>query len=179
MVAKSIIKLLDEALVPAVAIIVAKMIGLFVAVFSLNLEFTIKNADLLAILPRVSFTSLAHYTLAENFSNIAMFVVVALGALLVLIRAHFFHQSHIHPHLQARLVALNLESLIAPSYHLYHQAIVWLIFLWLTTGFLLVSTIILHVTHPLISAVAFITSANFSWIFAMDVEKEIELSRSQ
>lgn len=178
MLSKSIIKLLDEALVPAVAIIIAKMAGLFAAASLLNLEFTIKNAELLAILPSVSFTSLADYTLAENFSNIAMFVVVALGTLLVLVRAHFFHASHIHPYLQAKLVALNFTSLIAPSYHLYHQAVVWLIFLWLTTGFLLVSTIILHITYPLISAVAFIIAANFSWIFAMDVEKEIELTRS-
>lgn len=177
MVAKSIVKLLDEALIPAVAIIVAKMAGLFFAASFLNLEFTIKNAELLFILPRVSFESVKDYALAENFSNVAMFVVVALGTLFVLVRAHFFHESHIHPYLQAKLAALNLTSLIAPSYHLYHQAAIWLIFLWLTTGFLLVSTIILHITYPLVSAVAFIVCANFSWIFAMDVEKEIEISR--
>lgn len=177
MVAQSIIKLLDEALIPAVAIIVAKMVGLFAVVSIMNLDFTVKNADLLWVLPRVSFANLADYTVAESFSNLAMFVVVALGTVFVLLRAHFFHASHIHPNLHARLVALNLESLIAPSYHLYHQAVIWLIFLWLTTGFLLISTVLLHITHPLISAVAFIIAVNFTWIFAIDVEKEIEITR--
>lgn len=177
MPAKSIIKLIDEALIPAVAIIVAKMAGLFLAASFLNLDFTVKNADILKVLPSVRFTSINEYTVAENFSNLAMFVVVAVGTLLVLIRAHFFHESHIHPKMQARLAALNLDSLVASSYHLYHQAVIWLIFLWLVTGFLLISTIVLSITYPLISAVAFIVSANFSWIFAMDIEKEIEISR--
>jgi len=177
MIAKSIIKLIDEALIPAVTIIVAKMAGMFAASSLLNLEFSIKNADLLLALPRVSFASVGDYVVAENISNLAMFVVVALGTLFVLIRAHFFHESHIHPNLHAKLVALNLDRLIAPSYHLYHQAVIWLIFLWLTTGFLLISTIILHITYPLTSAVAFIVAANFSWIFAMDIENEIEISR--
>ncbi|MBI3283124.1 hypothetical protein HYZ70_03570 [Candidatus Curtissbacteria bacterium] len=178
MISKNIIKLIDETIVPAVALIVAKMVGLFTAAYFFNLQFTIKNADILLVLPSVKFASIADYTLAENFSNVAMFVVVALGTLFVLVRAHFFHESHIHPHLQARLAALNLESLIAPSYHLYHQAIIWLIFLWLTTGFLLVSTIVLSVTYPLVSAVAFIVSANFSWILALDVEKEVEIGKA-
>lgn len=177
MPAKSIIKLIDEALIPAVAIIVAKMVGLFLAASFSNLNFTVKNADILKVLPSVQFANINDYTVAENFSNLAMFVVVALGTLLVLIRAHFFHESHIHPNLQARLAALNLDSLVASSYHLYHQVVIWLIFLWLTTGFLLISTIVLSITYPLISAVAFIVSANFSWIFAMDIEKEIEISR--
>ena len=178
MVAKSIVKLIDEALIPAFALIVAKMVGLFASSIFFNLNFTVKNADIFFILPQVSFESITDYTLAENYSNLAMFVVVALGTLLVLLRSHFLHVSHIRPNLHARLVALNLDSLVAPSYHLYHQAAIWLIFLWLVTGFLLISTIVLHVTYPIISAIAFLVTANFSWILAVDVEKEVELSKS-
>lgn len=177
MIAKSIIKLIDEAIIPAVALIVAKMVGLFATAYVLHLNFTIKNADILAVFPSVQFPNIEDYTVAENFSNLAMFIVVALGAFLVLLRAHFFHESHITPNLHARLVALNLDSLVAPSYHLYHQAAIWLIFLWLTSGFLLISTIVLHTTYPVISAIAFIICANFSWVFALDIEKEIEINK--
>ena len=177
MITKSIIKLIDEAIIPAVALIVGKMLGLFAASYFLNLSFTIKTGQVLQVLPQVQFTSLKDYVVAENYANLAMFTVAAAGTIFVLVRAHFFHESHIHPKLHAKLVALNLESLIAPSFHLYHQAAIWLIFLWLTVGFLLISTF-LAITYPQISAIALIFAANFSWIFALDVEKEVEISRS-
>ena len=178
MVARSIIKLIDEAIIPALALIFGKMAGLALAIVVLNLPFTIEAGQVLRILPSVHFANLADYILAENYSNLAMFVAAALGSIFVIIRAHFFHESHINPSLHARLVSLNLESLVAPSYHLYHQAAIWLLFLWLTVAFLLTSTL-LDITYPAISAIAFIIAANFSWIFAMDIEKEIEISRSQ
>src|SRR3989344_6508056 len=132
MVSKSIIKLIDEAIIPVLILIVAKMVSLFAVSLAFNLPFEIKAQGFLNILPVVIFKNIADYTVAENYSNLAMLIVASLGTLFVLVRAHFFHASHIHPKLHARLVRLNLESLIAPSYHLYHQAAIWLIFLWLT-----------------------------------------------
>lgn len=177
MVAKSLIKLIDEAILPALSLVVAKMLGLLLSAYFLNIPFEIKSQALLGILPAVSFTNASNYITAENYSNLAMFLAAALGTTFILIRAHFFHESHIHPNLQAKLATLNLESLIAPSYHLYHQALIWLIFIWMTVGFLIVSTL-LQITYPQISIVAFILAANLSWVFAVDVEKEIEINRS-
>lgn len=177
MITKSLIKLIDEAIIPALALIVGKMLGLFLASYFLNLPFEIKSRGVFWILPSVHFTNLADYIAAENYSNLAMFLVAALGTSFVLVRAHFFHESHIHPTLHAKLVYFSLERLIAPSYHLYHQAAIWLIFLWLTVGFLVISTI-LKITYPQITIVAAIVAANFSWIFAVDVEKEIEINRN-
>lgn len=176
MVARSLIKLIDEAIIPAVALIVGKMTGLALAIYILDLPFTIVTGGILNFLPSIHFTNLPDYILAENYSNLAMFIAVTIGTIFVLLRAHFFHESHIHPRLQAKLARLNLETIIAPSYHLYHQALIWLTFLWLTVAFLVISTI-LGITYPVISAVAFIIAANFSWILAMDVEKEIEITK--
>lgn len=177
MVSKTVIKLIDEAITPAVALIIAKMLGLFLASYFLDLPFTIASRGILKILPSVQFSNLQNYITAENYSNLAMFILVSLGTIIVITRAHFFHQSHIHPKLQARLARLNLEQLIAPTYHLYHQAAIWLIFLWLTVGFLITSSLI-GVTYPLLTIVATVVAANFSWIFALDIEKEIEISKT-
>lgn len=177
MVAKSLTKLIDEAIVPAVALIFGKMFGLLLASRFLNFSFTIQSRDILGILPSVHFVSLADYITAENYSNLAMFLVATAGTAFVLARAHFFHESHIHPRLHAKLIALNLKSLVAPSYHLYHQAVIWLTFLWLTVGFLILSSIV-NITYPQISIIAFVLAANFSWILAVDIEKEVEISRS-
>lgn len=178
MVSQSITKLLDEAIIPATALIAAKMVGLFAVAYVFNLQFEIKNASLLAVLPSVHFKNPADYILAESYSNLAMFSIAAIGTLFVLVRAHFLHESHIRPSLHAKLASLRLDSLVTPSYHLYHQAVIWLIFLWTAVGFLLISTFVLHITYLQITAVAFIVSANFSWLFAIDVEKEIELSKT-
>ena len=115
MLSKSVIKLIDEAIIPALALIFGKMAGLALAIVVLNLPFTIEAGQVLRILPSVHFANLADYILAENYSNLTMFVAATLGTIFVIIRAHFFHSSHIHPNLHAKLVDLNLESLIAPS----------------------------------------------------------------
>lgn len=175
MVQKSLIKLIDEAVIPAVGLITAKTIGLFSAAYLLNLEFTVRSNDFLGILPSVQFADAHDYITAENYSNAAMFAFATAGALFVLLRAHFLHESHIHPNVQIKLASLSLEKLVAPSYHLYHQALIWLTFLWLTVGFLAISTS-LHITYVQISFIAFIIAANFSWVFALDVEKEIEVT---
>ena len=177
MINRNIIKLIDEAIFPALSLVVAKMLGLLLSVYFSNISFEIKTHALFGILPALSFNSVANYITAENYSNLAMFFASALGTTVILIRAHFFHESHIHPNLQAKLASLNLESLIAPSYHLYHQALIWLIFIWMTVGFLIVSTL-MKITYPQISIIAFILAANLSWVFAVDVEKEIEINRS-
>lgn len=177
MVAKSLIKLIDEAIIPAIALIVGKMLGLFLTISIFDLPFTLRSGSIAKILPSVQFTNLTDYILAENYSNLLMLASVVLGTIFVLIRAHYLHESHIHPALHAKLVSLNLESLVAPSYHLYHQAAIWLTFLWLTVAFLAISTAF-KITYVQISALAFIIAANFSWVFVLDIEKEVEIARS-
>ena len=177
MVTKSLVKLIDEAIIPAVALIFGKMAGLFLAIYFLELPFTIKSGEILWVLPSVHFQNLTDYIVAENYSNLEMFVIASCGTIFVLVRAHFFHESHIHPRLHAKLVSLNLEGLIAPTYHLYHQAMIWLIFLWLSVGFLTISSIF-KITYPQIAIIAFVIAANFSWVLAVDIEKEVEIARS-
>ncbi len=103
-----------------------------------------------------------------------MFITPAAGTLMVLIKAHFLHTTHIQPKLQARLTRLNLVNLISPSYDIYHQAVIWLIFLWLTV-FLQVTAAVLNGANAQIAIVAAIVAANFSWILVADVEREIAI----
>ncbi len=178
MVTKSISKLIDQAILPALILITGKMGGLFLTVYFLHLNIVVQPASFLKILPTIHFPDPQAYILAENYSNLAMFFLASLGTILVVTRAHFLHESHISPKLQAKLARLNLESLIASSYKLYYQAAIWLTFLWLSAGFLVLSTI-LGITYPQISIIAFIVAANFSWVFALDIEKELEIQRGQ
>lgn len=177
MVASPITKLIDEAVFPAVALIVGKTIGLFAASAFFNLSFKIEAGGILNILPTIRFLDSQSYIIAESYSNLAMFIAAALGTSLILIRAHFFHQSHVSPRLHAKLISLNIEWLISPSYSLYHQALVWLTYLWLTVAFLTLYAIV-NITFPQIAIIAFIVAANLSWVFALDIQKEIDISKS-
>lgn len=178
MVNNSLKKLIDEAIIPALILIVAKIIGILASSYILNLAFEVKNASFLLLLPSIRFLSLKDYILAENYSNFAMFLAAALGSLIVILRLHFLHESHVSPKLQKKLSSLNLEKLISPSYHLYHQMTIWLIFLWLTVAFLVISTI-LQVTYVPITIFAVVVAANFTWITILDIDKEIEITKSQ
>lgn len=178
MVAKSIVKLIDEAIIPAVTIILGKLIGLYLASYFFKLNFEIVPSSFLKVLPAVHFNDPQSYILAENYSNLAMLFAASIGTIFVTFRAHFLHSSHIPPALHQKLIRLNLESLIAPTYSLYHQAATWLTYLWLVTAFITVSSI-LGITFPQISIIAFIIAANFSWIFALDIQREIEINRTR
>jgi hypothetical protein len=177
MVNRSITKLIDQAIIPATFLIVGKMAGLALAILFFHLRFSVTAGSFIKILPTVRFTGANSYILAESYSNLAMFIVAALGTIFVITRAHFLHESHISPAFQAKLARLNLESLISTSYRLYYQAAIWVTFLWLATAFLVMSTV-LNVTYGQFSVIAFIVAANFSWIFVLDVEREMEIQRS-
>lgn len=177
MVSKSIVKLIDEAILPALLLAVAKISGIFFTAALFSLDYEVKTQGVLNILPTVYFKNLDHYIISESYSNLAMFSAAALGTILIVVRSHLFHESHIHPSLQTRLAKLNLESLISPSYHLYHQGFIWLIFLWLTVGFLAVSSLI-GITYVWLTVISLFVAINLSWIFALDVEKEIEINKT-
>lgn len=178
MVAKTTIKLIDEAVIPAVVLIIAKILGLLFVNYLFKIDYSINPSGFLDFLPSITYSSPRDYIIAENYSNLAMFAAVTLGTLLVTIKAHFLHESHISPRFHQKMVRLNLEKFISTSFHLYHQAFIWLVFLWLVTIFLIISTLA-EIIYPQISAIAVIIALNFSWILAVDVEKEIEIARDK
>lgn len=171
MITKSLIKLIDEAVLPAVLLIVTKITSVFLAVYFAKIPFEIKFSSFLVFLPSIKFTNLSDYLLVENFSNVSIFSVCTLGTILVFVRLHYFHESHISPKLHAKLAKFNFESFITTSYHLYHQAAIWLAFTWLTVIFLIVSSFT-KVTSIQIPIIAAILAANLTWIFARSIERE-------
>ncbi|KKR78188.1 MAG: hypothetical protein UU23_C0002G0015 [Candidatus Curtissbacteria bacterium GW2011_GWA1_40_9] len=176
MVAKSTVKLIDEAIIPALILMMSKIVGILLVNYFFKINFNVHSRDFLNLLPSITYPSAYDYIRVENYSNLLMFIAAAMGTLMVLTKAHFFHESHISPKFHQKLVNLNLEKLISSSFHLYHQALIWMIFLWLVTIFLILSSIS-KVMYPQITVLAIIIAINFSWILALDIQKEIEIER--
>lgn len=174
MVARSLVKLIDEAIIPAMLLVFAKIAGILITNYIFHIEFTVQTQGFLGILPTISYPSAANYITVENYSNLLMFLMASIGALTVIIRAHLLHESHISPKFHQKLVTFKLEKLVSSSFHLYHQALIWMTFLWLIILFLVLSTIS-NVTYLQITTFAVIIAANFTWILALDVQKETEI----
>lgn len=126
MYAKTLVKLIDYAIFPAVLIAFSK-IGSAV-LFSNYFDFSYTTDGV-----RVVFESLEAFVAINSYSSLVMFFSVIAGLGWVILKAHAFHDTHISPAFSARLFNMNLEELIHTTETIYSQAFIWLSFAWLTT----------------------------------------------
>lgn len=174
MLSKSLVKLIDEAILPAVLLVGSKFASVILIATLSKSAFSFTFGRFFFFLPSLSFSTFESYIFSNSYSNLFTYVVLAAGCAFVLLRAHFFHSSHVTPALHARLIKLRLSSLVADTFTIYHQAFVWFSFIWLFTIFLLIEAF-LNIVYPWIAIVAFLISLNMSWFLIADVEEELEI----
>lgn len=172
MISKTLTKLIDEAILPGLVLVLGKFLGVVLVAKIISAEFKLISGEF--FFPSFSFSNFSAYYTVNSFSNLAMYVGVGLGCAAILVRAHFFHSSHITPKMHIRLLKLGLTGLIAETYQLYHQAAVWLIFLWLATILILVQSFF-GLTSAAIAIISFLITLNFSWFLVADIEQEVEI----
>ncbi|MCL5412010.1 MAG: hypothetical protein M1150_04765 [Patescibacteria group bacterium] len=169
----SILKIIDEAILPAFLVVGAKIGGVLIVTKLFALDFTLTQSSFFSI-PLIGYSSSDSLTVVNTVSSILTTMMVMLGLGWVLIKAHHFHASHIHPKLATKLAQNGLENLIQDSFEIYHQALVWLSLLWFT--FFLSVT---QFYYGVLAAWAVIAILAFglilSLIFILDVKKEIDL----
>lgn len=167
-------KIIDEAIIPALIVFGAKLVGLALANVWYNLSWEVpEDTSLFSLL---SYRSEEAFLLANTFSNVFVLGAILIGFLWVLVRAHAFHGSHISPKLSVSLVQKRLTGLVIHSWELYHQAVVWLAYLWLALILFSIQSIY-GVNEWWLVIAGTLVALLFSWLLIMDVEKEIELRR--
>lgn len=175
MFSTTLVRLIDESVLPALILVLTKLAGvLFIARF-FNLSFEIAARGKFLPLPSFTFMSGEDYIKVNAYSNFLMFVVVALGFIFVLIRAHHFHGSHIHPNTLARVERWGLGRLIGESVDIYHQALIWLLFTWFVV-ILQILNLTSGLSYLALTVIAFLVALNLTWLLVFDVEKEIVLA---
>jgi hypothetical protein len=97
------------------------------------------------------------------------------GFSVVLFRAHYLHASHVHPMVVAKLTRLKMENLIATTFEIYHQALVWLAFLWITTVVIFIYT--LGGGSLTLGLIAFLLSFAATYLYEKDLEIELEVEK--
>lgn len=171
----SLLKLIDEAIVPGLLVFAAKLLGLVAVNAWLNLSWDPTGNSLF---PLFSYRSPEAFALANSWSNLAVLAVILIGLVTVLVRAHIFHTTHISPRLSVSLVRRQLTGLAVNSWEIYHQAVVWLAYLWLALVLFALQAIY-GVSWWWLDIAGTVIALLLSWLLIIDVEYEIDIERSR
>lgn len=162
-----ILKLLDEAIVPAVIVFCLKLGGLILAADYWGVGFSLSAGSL-------TFNDLDGLVLANNVSNLLVLAAIFLGGSLVLTRLYFFHESHLHPFWLAKLLDSDLEFAVSTSFNLFHQALVWL-----SLGFFVVGSFFIQSLFGLTSFwiffSGFLVLLGLGFLTLLDFEREAKI----
>lgn len=165
MFSKILIKLIDEAIVPALFLITVRIVSL--VLISQSFEIPI-NFDTSGIV----YSSQTDYMMVNSYSVLFMVIALCLGLLHVVVKSVVFHDTHISPPLAAKLYSIKAHHLIQDTFHLYTQGLVWLAYLYfLTIGTGIMS--LFGLLHTWIAYVSLALAVLFTYVFIVDAEKEI------
>jgi len=172
---KSLIKLLDNALLPSALMVVSKFVGIFLIIRLFGLEWSIQETPN-NIFSFQTVLSSQDVVLVTSYSDLIMFSILAIGFSVNILKAIFLHNSHISSELLNRLASVNLLTLIKNSYEIYHSASVWLIFMWIA-ALISLSNALSGSTFGWVGITTLIVSILLTVIFFQDVYKEVEYAK--
>lgn len=169
MFSKILIKLIDQAIVPAVLLITVKIVSVVLLCRYFGVNFTLES-------PGFVFTNTQEFLFINSYSTFAMVVALAVGILYTLLKSLAFHDSHITPGLTARLFSLRLSSFIQNSFDLYSQGTIWLSYLYLL---LLVCAVMVvyKVLYPWVFLTTLALTIISTVVLVLDIEQELDLSK--
>lgn len=173
---KSLIKLIDAALIPAAVMICGKVVGLWFANALFDLEWGIlaDPNDFFSV--KIVYGSLAEQFIATSYSNLIMYLFVFLGFLFILVKALHFHASHISPSMIAKLATNNLLNLMTNSFEIYYKASVWLVILWLAFSAILINSL-LEKAYAWTAVLVFTSTILATLTLLRDVAREISIAK--
>lgn len=169
MYSKSLVKLIDEALIPAIILIAAKILGVTFVNYFYSLSWFFQGSA-------ITYKTMREFLLANSYSNLVMYSVILFGLSWVLIRAHYLHETHVHPKLAAQLARWNLAHLVEGTFEIYHEALVWISYLWLTTLLFGVESYF-GLSYLWVFGLSLLFACVATVLFVADVEKEFGFTK--
>jgi len=169
MISKILIKLIDEAIVPAILLLTVRLVSVVLISRQLGIPFTVSNSGFV-------FSSPEDYVEINSYSMIVMVLALSIGLIIALGKALFFHDSHITPERTAKVFSLKIVSLVQSSFEIYSSGAVWLSYLYL----LLLVTGIMSLFNLVFSWVLYVilgTCILASIALIIDIEKEININK--
>ncbi len=169
MFSKILVKLIDQAIVPAIMLLSARIVSVVLVSRYYKIPFDVGQSGFI-------FTNPRDYVLINTYSTFIMLLVLTVGLLYILLKAYVFHESHVAPHISAKLASIKLSSFVQASFDLYSQGAIWLsyaFFLTIVSGILGLFGLIeswVFFAGLLLNMVA-------TFLLIFDVEKELEVKK--
>jgi hypothetical protein len=171
MFSRILIKLVDEAIFPAILLLATRIISMFLVSKYLGINFELKGSGIL-------FASPQDYIKVNSYSALFMVLAVVLGLVFIILKSFVFHDSHISPGFSAKLYALKVPSLIQTSFDIYSQGTIWLSYLYLLLAVSAVMTLF-GMLYSWILFLALIATVLATALFIMDVEHEVKIVKNK
>lgn len=166
MISRTLVRLIDQAIVPAILLLCTRFISVVMLTYLFGIKFSTSPKGF-------TFSSVQDYLFINSYSTLAMVIILGVGLLYILIKALYFHNTHISPSLTTKLFHHRLATLIQSSFELYSQGVIWLIYLYLI-GAVSVILAVFDYIYNWVSVAALIMAGISTLILIIDVEKELE-----
>lgn len=175
----SLLKLFDEAILPAFLVVGTKVISFLLLAIFLDLKLP-SFSDLPSILFLTTWVSVdyAKFVQVSSVSSMFTFLVLLIFFGWVIIKAHHFHDSHLSPRDQQKLIRSGWEHLVESSHEIYHQALVWITLTWFFFFYVLVSTY-LGLTSWWVPFLGTAVVFSLTMMMVEDVINEFKISKSE
>lgn len=167
MTSKLLIKLIDQAIVPAILLLMARIVSVFLFVSRYDVNMSLGSRGFV-------FEKPAEYLIINTYSLLVMLIVVTIGVVYVLVKAHVLHDTHILPHLTARIFSLRMSGLIQSTFDIYSQATVWMSYMYLLF-FVVGLMVFLDAAQVWLFYVTLALTVLTSVLFVNDVERELKM----
>lgn len=168
MPSKLLLKLIDEALLPAILVLLVKVGAAAFFVFFGQIDLSLSWQGFFPIFGFASSTDLLR---VHVFSDLVLVSFLGLILFFLLLRIHFFHHQHISPSLTIKILNFNLGVLITNSFQGFTRAFVWISFLWLAT-FLVLLNVWVGVESLGALFFSLVISLTLTFLFFLDAERE-------
>jgi len=171
MFSRILIKLVDEAIFPAILLLATRLTSMLVVSKFFHANYEI-NAN------GVIFVNLSDYLKVNSYSTLFMILILAIGLLFIIIKSFVFHDSHISPGFSAKIYSLKMPSLIQSSFNIYSQGTIWLSYIYLI---LIVASFmtLFGMLYSWVLFVAIITTVISTALFVMDIEHEVKINKGK
>ena len=159
MFSKILVKLVDEAIVPAITLLAVRVVSAMLIARYFSIPLTVGSSGFV-------YRSAEDFLLINSYSVLAMVCVLA-------VKSHLFHETHITPALSAKLFSLKLSPFIQASFDLYSQGAIWLIYsylLFVASGIM----VYFGLMYSWVFAVSLVLNVFATYLFIIDVEGELK-----
>lgn len=172
---KSLIKIVDNSLLPASILILSKFLGIVFIVKISGISWSAKeySDNLFSV---GNSLPLNEVKTVVTYSDLIMFIVMAIFLSFNIFRAVYLHNTHVDPKLVNKLAKTNLLGLIQDSYHIYHQAVSWLIF-GIIANAVILTNVFSGTTEIAVGLAATVFTLLITAILIQDVYKELDNMR--